>query len=313
MKFALCFPGQGSQSVGMMSGFADIPVVRQTFDEASEVLGQDFWALQSEGPQEALAKTVITQPLMLTAGVAVYRAWLQQTDQKPTVLAGHSLGEYTALVAAGALEFKDALTLTRFRGEAMQTAVREGEGGMAAILGLEDDQVEAACRDAAQGEVLQAANFNAPGQVVMAGSKTAVERGIEAAKARGAKRAILLPMSVPSHCDLMRSAADKLKEELKQVSLRTPEIPVLHNVDVQTHSTPEDIRTALVKQLYSPVRWVSIVRAIADQGVFVLGEAGPGKVLAPLAKRCDERVVGFAMNDFNSFEALLTALKGETA
>lgn len=313
MTFAFCFPGQGSQSVGMMNGFAGDKTIRDTFTEAADLLGEDFWGLVDHGPAEALNKTRVTQPLMLTAGIAVYRAWLLRTGLKPGVVAGHSLGEYTALVAAEALSFKDALQLTRFRAEAMQSAVKDGEGGMAAILGLDDEGVEAACQAAAEGDVLQAANFNAPGQVVIAGTRQAIERGIEAAKARGAKRAILLPMSVPSHCDLMREAADALYGELTKMAIQSPTIPVIHNCDVECHASPEAIRQALKTQLFQPVRWVGVVKRMADDGYTLLGEAGPGKVLAPLTKRIDERITGMALNDWAGVEALEARLNGEAA
>ena len=284
MKFAFLCPGQGSQSVGMMQGFGDIAVIRDTFAEASQVLGQDLWRMATE-PNEELNQTANTQPLMLTAGIATWRAWQLSGGGQPTLMAGHSLGEYSALVAAGTLDFSAALPLVRYRAEVMQEAVAEGEGAMAAILGLDDDAVRELCAVAAQGEVLEAVNFNSPGQVVIAGNKTAVERGIEAAKAKGAKRALPLPVSVPSHCALMRPAADRLAVYLQGVSLRPPMIPVLHNADVATHSDIDEIKQALVRQLYSPVRWVETVRAMAAQGVAQAAECGPGKVLAGLNKR----------------------------
>src|SRR5512144_1173433 len=254
-KFAFVFPGQGSQSRGMMNGYADFAAVRDTFTEASDVLKQDLWQLVAEGADADLNATVNTQPIMLTAGVAVYRAWQSQNGAKPAIMAGHSLGEYTALVAAGALSFADALPLVRFRAQCMQQAVPEGTGGIAAILGLDDDAVRAVCAEGAQGEVLEAVNYNSPGQVVIAGNRSAVERGMELAKAKGAKRALMLPMSVPSHCSLLRGAADKLRTRLDNVHVQAPAIPVLHNADVKSHADGAGIKDALVRQLYSPVRW----------------------------------------------------------
>ena len=283
-KFAFFFPGQGSQSVGMMQGFSESAAVRDTFAEASEILGQDFWRMASE-PNEELNLTANTQPLMLIAGIATWRVWLTESNAMPTLMAGHSLGEYTALVAAGAISFAQALPLVRYRAEVMQSAVKEGAGAMAAILGLEDDAVRAVCSEAAQGEVLEAVNFNSPGQVVIAGHKAAVERGMEAAKEKGAKRALLLPVSVPSHCALMKPAAEKLAQYLEQVSVATPQIPVLHNADVASYSDASSIKQALVRQLHSPVRWVETVNSIASAGIMQAAECGPGKVLAGLNKR----------------------------
>jgi [acyl-carrier-protein] S-malonyltransferase len=294
MKFAFLFPGQGSQSVGMMQGFGDQPVIRDTFAEASGVLGQDLWRMIAE-PNEDLNQTANTQPLMLTAGVAVWRAWLEAGGAHPSVMAGHSLGEYTALVAAGALEFSAALPMVRYRAEVMQGAVAEGVGAMAAILGLDDDAVRAVCAESALGEVLEAVNFNSPGQVVIAGHKSAVERGMEAAKAKGAKRALILPVSVPSHCALMKPAADKLAAYLENVAVSAPQIPVLHNADVQAYSDAQSIKNALVRQLYSPVRWVETVQAISAQDVAHAAECGPGKVLAGLNKRIVADMTCFAL------------------
>lgn len=284
MKFAFFFPGQGSQSVGMMQGFADLAIVRNTFTEASDILGQDFWHMATE-PNEALNQTANTQPLMLTAGMATWRAWRAQNDLQPSIMAGHSLGEYTALVAADVLEFKDALPLVRYRAEVMQNAVADGVGAMAAILGLDDDAVRAVCAEAAQGQVLEAVNLNSPGQVVIAGHSSAVERGMEIAKSKGAKRALLLPVSVPSHCALMKPAAEELRAYLRDVSLRQAQISVLHNADVAAYQEAEQIKDALVRQLYSPVRWVEAVQHIHAQGIAASAECGPGKVLAGLAKR----------------------------
>ena len=297
MSFAFVFPGQGSQSVGMMQAYGDLPDIRATFDEASAILGQDLWALVTQGTEETLALTIHTQPVMLAAGVAVYRAWLASGGKPPQCVAGHSLGEYTALVAAGSLSFADAVRLTRFRAEAMQQAVPQGVGGMAAILGLDDEAVRAACREAAGNEVLEPANFNSPGQVVIAGHRTAIERGVEAAKAHGAKRAIPLAMSVPSHCSLMKPAAERLQDYLADITLQVPTIPVIHNATVGEATTPEAIRSALVEQLYSPVRWVETIQAMAARGITQVFECGPGKVLAPLVKRIRPEVQGLALND----------------
>jgi [acyl-carrier-protein] S-malonyltransferase len=284
MKFAFLFPGQGSQSVGMMQGFGDLAAVRDTFAEASDVLGQDFWRMVTE-PNEELNLTSNTQPLMLVVGIATWRAWLKAGGAQPAMMAGHSLGEYTALVAAGALSFKDALPLVRYRAEVMQSAVAEGVGAMAAILGLDDDTVRAICMEAAHGEVLEAVNFNTPGQVVIAGNKAAVERGMEIAKAKGAKRALILPVSVPSHCALMKPAADSLKAYLEKIDMVSPKIPVLHNADVAAYSDAAKIKDALVRQLYSPVRWVESVQKMAADGITIAAECAPGKVLSGMTKR----------------------------
>jgi [acyl-carrier-protein] S-malonyltransferase len=287
-KFAFFFPGQGSQSVGMMAGFmsetGENTIIKQTFVEASDILKTDFWTMATE-PNELLNQTQHTQPLMLTAGVATYRAYVQAGGLQANIHAGHSLGEYTALVAANALSFAHALPLVKYRAEVMQSAVPEGVGAMAAILGLDDDIVRAICAEAAQNEVCEAVNLNSPGQVVIAGNKAAVERGMELAKAKGAKRALPLPVSVPSHCALMKPAAEKLAEYLKSVTIDAPTIPVLHNADVMAYSDSEKIKDALVRQLYSPVRWVETVQAVYAQGITNAAECGPGKVLAGLTKR----------------------------
>ena len=297
MTFAIVFPGQGSQSVGMMAAYGDAPVVQQTLKEASDALGVDLAAMLANGPAEALNQTVNTQPVMLAAGVAVWRLWQAQGGPAPAFMAGHSLGEYTALVCAGALDFADAIRLVRLRAEAMQSAVPEGVGGMAAILGLDDAAVVAVCAEAAQGEVLEAVNFNSPGQVVIAGHKAAVERGCVLAKEKGAKRALPLPVSVPSHCALMHPAAEKLSAALANIEVRTPQIPVIHNADVAAHSDPAAIRDALARQLYSPVRWVESMHFLAAQGVTLIAECGPGKVLAGLNKRTLESVPTLALAD----------------
>lgn len=307
-KFAFVFPGQGSQSRGMMNGYADFPVVRNTFAEASDILKQDLWQLVTEGSDADLNATVNTQPIMLTAGVAVWRAWQSQNGATPTMMAGHSLGEYTALVAAGTLSFSDALPLVRYRAQCMQQAVPEGVGGIAAILGLDDDVVRSVCAEAAQSEVLEAVNFNSPGQVVIAGNRSAVERGMELAKAKGAKRAIMLPMSVPSHCSLLKGAAEQLREYLKNVAVQSPRISVVHNADVAAYNDGEAIKDALVRQLYSPVRWVETVLAFGKQGITHNVECAPGKVLAGLDKRIDANQQALAINDGEALKAALAAL-----
>ncbi|NCA89230.1 MAG: [acyl-carrier-protein] S-malonyltransferase [Gammaproteobacteria bacterium] len=307
-QIAIVFPGQGSQSVGMLAELAAAyPQVEMTFAEASAALGTDLWHLVSQGPKELLDRTDLTQPAMLTAGVAVWRSWQAARGAQPAWVAGHSLGEFTALVCAGALEFADAVALVAQRGRFMQEAVPPGAGAMAAILGLADDQVAAACEEAAQGQVLAPVNFNSPGQVVIAGEAVAVERGIAAAKARGAKRAVPLPVSVPSHCALMRPAAERLAVALAAVAIAAPSIPVLHNATVDTAQAPEAIRDRLVRQLYSPVRWVETVRCLGDAGVTRVIEAGPGKVLAGLTKRIDERLEGLAVFDPKGLAVALEA------
>lgn len=297
MKLAFVFPGQGSQAVGMMNAYGDTAVVRDIFAQASEALGCDLWDMVANGPAEALNQTVNTQPAMLSAGVAVYRLWRQQGGAEPALMAGHSLGEYTALVCAGGMDFADAVRLVRLRAEAMQSAVPEGVGAMAAVLGLDDDDVRAICAEASEGEVLEAVNFNAPGQVVIAGHKAAVDRGCALAKARGARRALPLPVSVPSHCALMRPAADKLRAAMGDMAIHAPAVPVIHNADVAAHADPRDIREVLARQLFSPVRWVESMRAFADQGIGLIAECGPGKVLAGLNKRILDGVPTLALTD----------------
>ena len=308
MGFALVFPGQGSQAVGMMAAYGDNSAIRATFDEASSALGEDLWQMVCEGPAERLALTVNTQPLMLTAGVAVYRAWQQAGGPPPAIVAGHSLGEYSALVAAGALRFADAVPLVRFRAQAMQDAVPEGQGAMAALLGLEVEVVRAVCAEAAQGDVVEAANINAPGQIVIAGARAAVERAIELAKPRGAKRAMLLPVSAPFHCALMRPAAERLAERLAGIEITPPTIAVLNNVDVAVCDDPAAIRDALIRQAYSPVRWVETVQALAARGVSHLFECGPGKVLAGMNKRIAKDVPGGAIADATGLEEAIAAV-----
>ncbi|MEJ2142045.1 MAG: ACP S-malonyltransferase [Gammaproteobacteria bacterium] len=306
MSLAFVFPGQGSQSLGMLKELAEaFPVVAETFTEASDVLGYDLWQVVQEGPSDKLNSTDVTQPAMLAAGVATWRVWNEKNGDQPSVMAGHSLGEYTALVCAGAIEFKDAIKLVAERGRLMQEAVPAGEGGMAAILGLDDDAVRQACSDAAQGDVLEAVNFNSPGQVVVAGSKAAIDRIVVLAKERGAKRALPLPVSVPSHCALMKPAAEKLAAILADISISAPGVPVINNVDVATASDADAIRDALVRQLYSPVRWVETVQQMATDGVDKLVECGPGKVLVGLSKRIDKSMNAIALFDPATLDAAL--------
>lgn len=305
-KTAFIFPGQGSQALGMLSDFADRPAVKQTFAEASGALDLDLWALCQDGPKEALNQTENTQPLLLTAGVALWRLWEQSGGPRPQFLAGHSLGEYTALSCAGVINLGDAVRLVRTRGQLMQEAVAEGQGKMAAVLGLDDDQVRAACEQAANGDVVEAVNFNAPGQVVIAGSAEAVERAIAACKEAGARRAMPLPVSVPSHCALMKPAAEKLAETLNNTNFHAAEMPVINNVDVAVETDPAQIRDALIRQLYSPVRWVETVQALKEQGVIRVYECGPGKVLGGLIKRIDRDVASCALETADAFEAALT-------
>jgi len=310
MKIAFVFPGQGSQSVGMMQSFGDLPRVRETFAQASKLLGQDLWKLVAAGPAEELNLTANTQPVMLVAGVALYRAWQAREGSAPAFMAGHSLGEYTALVASGALDFADAVPLARFRARAMQEAVPAGVGAMAAIVGLDDDVVRAVCAEASgPNEVAEAANFNSPAQVVIAGNKTAVERGMEFAKARGAKRAVLLPMSVPSHCSLMRPAAERIRQELGAPSFRRGTVPVLHNADVKSAESVDAIKDALVRQLVQPVRWVETVRQMVSSGVTHIVECGPGKVLAGLNKRIAPETQILSFSDGAAFGQALSVLK----
>jgi [acyl-carrier-protein] S-malonyltransferase len=309
MKLALVFPGQGSQAVGMMQGFADTPVVRETFEEASTALGQDLWKLVAEGPVDDLNATVNTQPVMLTAAYAMYRAWQQAGAPAPALVAGHSLGEYTALVAAGVIAFAEAVPLVRFRAQAMQEAVPMGTGAMAAILGLDDDAVRAACAEAAQGEVVEAVNFNAPSQVVIAGHKGAVARAAAAAKTRGAKRALMLPVSAPFHSSLLKPAAERLSLRMQEIEFNSPQITVINNVDVAAVSDPALIKDALSRQACNPVRWVETIRAFAAQGVTHVVECGPGKVLAGMTKRIEGGLQGFAVTDPASLAQTMEALK----
>ncbi|MGA9854193.1 MAG: ACP S-malonyltransferase [Gammaproteobacteria bacterium] len=309
MTFAVVFPGQGSQSLGMLASLSDqYPLIKQTFIEASDKLGYDLWMLAQHGPVERLNATACTQPALLAAGVAIWRVWQAKGGQSPVVMAGHSLGEYTALVCAGALGFSDAIKLVEFRGQTMQAAVPAGTGAMAAILGLADEDVEAACDEAAQDQVVAAVNYNAPGQVVIAGYKAAVERASQLCKTRGAKRVIPLPVSVPSHCALMRPAAEHLAAKLMTVTLQGPAIPVIHNADVATHTEADEIRKVLKAQLYSPVRWVETIRLQVSQGVNKLVELGPGGVLTGLGKRIDKSLGTYAVYDPTGLNTALAAI-----
>ncbi|MDO4688533.1 MAG: ACP S-malonyltransferase [Plesiomonas sp.] len=304
--FAMVFPGQGSQSVGMLADLAQqFPIVEQTFAEASAVLGYDLWALVQQGPAEELNKTWQTQPALLTASVAIWRVWQEKNGAMPVVMAGHSLGEYSALVCAGVMDFKDAVRLVELRGKLMQEAVPEGAGAMAAIIGLDNDSIAKACAESAEGQVVAPVNFNSPGQVVIAGNKEAVERAGAACKAAGAKRALPLPVSVPSHCALMKPAADKLAVALQEITFNAPRIPVINNVDVAAESDADAIRSALVRQLYSPVRWTETVESMSAQGVGHLLEMGPGKVLTGLTKRIVDSMTAAAVNDVASLAAAL--------
>lgn len=306
MTTAFVFPGQGSQSVGMLAELAEkFPLIEETFAQASEVLGYDLWALVQNGPAEDLNATDKTQPAMLASGVAVWRLWQEQGGEQPTVMAGHSLGEYTALVCAGAIAFPEAIKLVEARGRFMQNAVSAGEGAMAAILGLDDDAVLALCEANAKGEVLEAVNFNTPGQVVIAGTAAAVNRAVEAAPDAGAKKAVLLPVSVPSHCALMKPAAEQLQKMLAEVEIKAPSIPVIHNVDVVTLNDADKIKDALVRQLYQPVQWVKTINKMLEEGVDQVVECGPGKVLAGLNKRIARRTPVYPVVDIATFEKAL--------
>jgi [acyl-carrier-protein] S-malonyltransferase len=313
MAFAFVFPGQGSQAVGMLAALAAADAtVQNTFAEASQVLGYDLWQLVSVGPEEALNATEHTQPALLAAGVAVWRTWRARGGGAPALVSGHSLGEFTALVCAGAFEFAQAIELVRFRGEAMQAAVAAGSGAMAAILGLEDEVVMAVCRDAAQGAVVEAVNFNSPGQIVIAGDAAAVQRAIEDAKRQGAKRAVVLPVSVPAHSSLMKAAGERLRPRLESLAVRPPAIPYVSAVDARQHSEPADIREVLERQISSPVRWTDTVRALAASGVAQIVECGPGRVLTGLNRRIERRaeLAYSALDDPASIDVLLTATTG---
>ena len=314
MKLAMMFPGQGSQSVGMLAALGAVePVVRETFAEASSVLGYDLWELCQQGPEERLSETERTQPAMLAAGIATWRAWIRRGGAAPATVAGHSLGEYSALVAAGAIDFAAAIALVRFRGEAMQRAVPAGTGAMAAILGLDDAVIESACAEAAQGSVVQAVNYNSPGQLVIAGEAQAVARAIEACKSRGAKRAVLLPVSVPSHSALMKPAAEEMRDRLRALAIQSPVIRV-HSFDAGTYTDADSIRDGLYRQLFNPVRWSAIVAAMIGDGATHLFECGPGKVLMGLARRAPggRDLVLQAMETPETLDAALAATSGST-
>jgi [acyl-carrier-protein] S-malonyltransferase len=308
MSIAFVFPGQGSQQVGMMDGYVDDRAVRATFDEASALLGEDLWQLAADGPAEAQNLTRNTQPLLLTASVAIWRAWQAAGGATPSYMAGHSLGEYSALVAAGALAFRDAVPLVRFRAEAMQDAVAQGVGAMAAVIGGDDDAIAQACAEAAQGEIVEPVNYNGPGQVVIAGHRAAVERAMAAAKARGAKRAMLLPVSAPFHSSLLAPAAERLARRLADVDFASPRVPVVHNVDVTTHDTAAAMRDALARQAASPVRWTDTMRYLVAHGVTSVVECGPGRVLAGLARRTDDSLAAYSLTDAAALAEARTAL-----
>lgn len=314
MKFAFVFPGQGSQSIGMLNAFADLPIVKETVAEASEALHQDLAKLMAEGPVDALNLTVNTQPVMLTAAYAIYRAWLEAGGPAPSIVAGHSLGEYTALVAAGALTFHEAVLLVRFRAQAMQEAVPAGMGGMAAILGLDDATVIALCAEAS-GKLgtVEAVNFNAPAQVVIAGHQAALEQACEIAKAKGAKRALLLPVSAPFHSSLLKPASDRLREYLRDVEICSPKILLVNNIDVAVKSLPDEIKDALARQVAGPVRWVECMQAIVPTGVTHILESGPGKVLTGLTKRIDSAVNAIAISDPETLDQAVRQVHEATA
>ncbi|MDO4433776.1 MAG: ACP S-malonyltransferase [Alysiella sp.] len=305
MSFAFFFPGQGSQSLNMMNGFDGVDIIKATFDEASAALNQDLWAMMNGEDAELIGQTVNTQPLMLAAGIATYRAYLEAGGCVPDVVAGHSLGEYSALVAAGSLDFTDAVKLVRLRAELMQSAVPQGVGAMAAILGLDDEIVRQICTQAEQGEVCEAVNYNSIGQIVIAGNAAAVERAMNAAKEAGAKRALPLPVSVPSHCRLMKPAAEKLAIALNDIVFRQPKIRVIHNADVAEYHEPEQIKDALVRQLYSPVRWTETVAKLVQEGITQSAECGPGKVLAGLAKRIEKEAICTALVSIDGIKTFI--------
>ena len=306
MNHAYLFPGQGSQSVGMLAELAgEYPEVKQTFEQGSEILQQDLWALVSAGPEEGLNRTENTQPIMLCASVAVWRIWAKQFSRPAEFVAGHSFGEYTALVCAGVLDFESAVPLARFRGEVMQEAVPVGQGAMAAVLGLDNDKLANVCLNVSQGEVVEAGNFNAPGQVVIAGDSAAVTRAIDAAKEAGAKRAVILPLSVPSHSSLMQPAAAKLRDYLSDITFNSSNVSVIHNADVKVHASDQDIKDALYRQLFNPVRWVETIQNMVSQGTKIFIELGPGKVLTGLSKRIDKSVPCYGVYDIKSLEQAL--------
>jgi len=306
MSHAYLFPGQGSQSIGMLAELAgEYPEVKQTFAQGSEILKQDLWALVQDGPEEELNRTENTQPIMLCASVAVWRVWGTQFSGPPALMAGHSFGEYTALVCAGMLDFEAVVPLARFRGEVMQQAVPEGQGAMAAVLGLENDKLAEVCLEASQGQVVEAVNFNAPGQVVIAGDSAAVARAIDTAKQAGAKRAVILPLSVPSHSSLMKPAAEKLRDYLNEITLQSSDVEVIHNADVKSHTSDQEIKDALYRQLFNPVRWVESIQTMVANGTQAFVELGPGKGLTGLSKRIDRSVPCYCVQDLKSLEQAL--------
>ena len=311
MIIAFTFPGQGSQSVGMLNGYSDLPIIKQTFDEGSEILGYDCFELAKHGPVEQLNLTIHTQPIMLMAGIAVYRAWKSLGGGSPDYLAGHSLGEYTALVAAEALAFRDAIKLVRYRAEVMQECVPNGMGAMAAIIGLEDAAVKVICNQIVgdnEKVVLEPANFNSPGQIVIAGHKAAVLEGMALAKSKGAKLVTLLPLSIPSHCSLMYPAAEKFQKLLEQIDFYSPKIPVIHNADVQQHQQSNEIKKILMQQIHSPVHWVNTIQSFVSQGVTHIVECGPGKVLSGLTKRIDKTPTNYSLTDSESLQQAIEKL-----
>lgn len=309
-KFVMVFPGQGSQEIGMLKELSEVyPIVQEIFSEASSVLGYDLWNLVQEGSAEKLGQTWVTQPALLAASVAIFKVWQQKEGAKPHFMAGHSLGEYSALVCAGVIDFRDAIKLVELRGKLMQEAVPVGTGAMYAIIGLDNDVVVKACKEAAQGQVVSPVNFNSPGQVVIAGNKEAVERAAILCKEAGAKRALPLAVSVPSHCELMKPAADKLAEKLKTISFQEPQYSVINNVDVKIETSAQAIKDALIAQLYSPVRWTEIVEFMANQGTTLLVEMGPGKVLTGLTKRIIKTLSGCSVNDPTSLDIALESVK----
>lgn len=311
MIIAFTFPGQGSQSVGMLDGYSDLPIIKQTFDEGSEILGYDCFELAKHGPVEQLNLTIHTQPTMLMAGLAVYRAWKSLGGKSPDYFAGHSLGEYTALVAAEALAFRDAIKLVRYRAEVMQECVPNGVGAMAALIGLDDDTVKAICNQIVgdnEKVILEPANFNSPGQIVIAGHKAAVLEGMAIAKSKGAKLVTLLPLSIPSHCSLMRPAAEKFQKLLEQIDFYSPQIPVIHNADVQQHQQSSEIKKILMQQIHSPVHWVNTIQSFVSQGVTHIVECGPGKVLSGLTKRIDKTPTNYSLIDSESIQQAIEKL-----
>ena len=310
MNLAYLYPGQGSQSIGMVSELASsYSEIRQTFEHGSDILKQNLWKIVEEGPEEELNRTENTQPIMLCASTAIWKIWSSQFTAVPNMSAGHSFGEYSALVAARSLDFESALPLAKFRGQVMQEAVPEGQGAMAAILGLDNEKLAHACEQSAQGQIVQPVNYNAPGQTVIAGDSDAVKRAVDAAKSAGAKRAVILPLSVPSHSSLMKPAAEKLRDYLNAVTMSPPQIDVIQNVDVNAYATNSEIKDALYRQLFNPVRWVETIQFMIGQGISAFIELGPGKVLMGLCKRIDRKVPCYCVHDVNSLEKTMEDLE----